>query len=50
MESLDRIESLIDSGTWDSTDENMVSTNPYEILRKNIRIKDNVKYFEKVKC
>nr|YP_010499217.1 acetyl-CoA carboxylase carboxyltransferase beta subunit [Carex littledalei]UWT58494.1 acetyl-CoA carboxylase carboxyltransferase beta subunit [Carex littledalei] len=49
MESLDRIESLIDSGTWDSTDENMVSTNPYEILRKNIRIKDNVKYFEKVK-
>lgn len=25
MESLDRIESLIDSGTWSPTDENMVS-------------------------
>ena len=36
MESFDRIESLIDSGTWDSTDENMVSTDPYEILRKNL--------------
>jgi acetyl-CoA carboxylase beta subunit len=25
MESFDRIESLIDSGTWSPTDENMVS-------------------------
>ena len=36
MESFDRIESFIDAGTWDSMDENMVSTDPYEILRKNL--------------
>ena len=40
MESLDRIESLIDSGTWDPTDENMLSIDPYEILRKKIHIED----------
>jgi hypothetical protein len=31
---------LIDSGTWDPTDENMVSIDPYEILRKKIQIED----------
>ena len=36
MESFDRIESFIDAGTWDSMDENMVSTDPYDILRKNL--------------
>jgi hypothetical protein len=36
MESFDRIEFFIDAGTWDSMDENMVSTDPYEILRKNL--------------
>jgi hypothetical protein len=30
MESFDRIESLIDAGTWDSMDENMVSIDPYD--------------------
>nr|YP_010290890.1 acetyl-CoA carboxylase carboxyltransferase beta subunit [Gahnia tristis]ULQ66048.1 acetyl-CoA carboxylase carboxyltransferase beta subunit [Gahnia tristis] len=35
MESSDRIESLIDWGTWDPTDENLVSIDPYEILRNN---------------
>nr|YP_010291652.1 acetyl-CoA carboxylase carboxyltransferase beta subunit [Scleria parvula]ULQ67659.1 acetyl-CoA carboxylase carboxyltransferase beta subunit [Scleria parvula] len=32
MPSYDRIESLIDSGTWDPLDENMVSINPYTML------------------
>lgn len=35
-----QIESLIDSGTWDPTDENMLSIDPYEILRKKIHIED----------
>nr|YP_010291310.1 acetyl-CoA carboxylase carboxyltransferase beta subunit [Juncus himalensis]ULQ66973.1 acetyl-CoA carboxylase carboxyltransferase beta subunit [Juncus himalensis] len=33
MESLDRLDFLIDQGTWDPKDENMVSIDPYEILR-----------------
>jgi acetyl-CoA carboxylase carboxyl transferase subunit beta len=49
MESLDRIESLIDSGTWDPTDENMVSIDPYEILRKKVHIADLKQYFEQCK-
>ena len=48
MESFDRIESFIDSGTWDSMDENMVSTDPYEILRKNLASasKDSEEFIE----
>ena len=49
MGSLDRIESLIDSGTWDPTDENIVSIDPYDILRKSLHIEDLKKYFEQCK-
>uniref|UniRef100_UPI0030017C8F acetyl-CoA carboxylase subunit beta n=1 Tax=Amorphophallus tonkinensis TaxID=1720486 RepID=UPI0030017C8F len=38
MSSSDRIELLIDPGTWDPLDESMVSTDPIEFLIQNILI------------
>jgi acetyl-CoA carboxylase carboxyl transferase subunit beta len=49
MKSLDRIESLIDSGTWDPMDENMISIDPYDIFRKKVHIADLEQYFEQCK-
>jgi hypothetical protein len=49
MKSLDRIESLIDSGNWDHMDENMVSIDSYKILKKKIHKKDLKQYFEECK-
>ena len=45
---------MIDSGTWDPTDENMVSIDPYKILKqkkihKNIHKEDLKQYFEECK-
>nr|YP_010982986.1 acetyl-CoA carboxylase subunit beta [Heliotropium longiflorum]WOH22212.1 acetyl-CoA carboxylase subunit beta [Heliotropium longiflorum] len=47
MSSLDRIELLIDTGTWDSMDEDMVSLDPIEFHSEEEPYKDRIDSYQR---